>query len=224
MDDTLLFIPPCCVDRKLPKAVMEAPGRSLTFYTHGDVTMEKFYRAVSYLVADTPVMVVSMAVASMDTLTFLNQCFEREWITHLVLSTRLNCRELIQRFLPRYPDKILYACAKDVSEVSSHMVLYSDKQILSLEGPMLERADNMHLTCYHLSFTPSRINAYNANDWGNPLRNVLLPDVLRHRASTRSSRNRNRDAVLYNFLDCKFVPSQEARSDAPKDHYMFNDY
>lgn len=25
MDDTLLFIPPCCVDKKLPKAVMQAP-------------------------------------------------------------------------------------------------------------------------------------------------------------------------------------------------------
>lgn len=41
MDDTLLFIPPCCVDSKLPRAVMQAPSRVLTFYTHGDVTDRK---------------------------------------------------------------------------------------------------------------------------------------------------------------------------------------
>ena len=36
MNDTL-FIPPCCVDKKLPRAIIQAPRRALSFYTHGDV-------------------------------------------------------------------------------------------------------------------------------------------------------------------------------------------
>ena len=67
MDDTLLFIPPCCVDKKLPRAVMQAPHRALTFYTHGDVTMEKFYRAVSYMVIDAHVMVIAMPAVEPET-------------------------------------------------------------------------------------------------------------------------------------------------------------
>ena len=50
MDDTLLFIPPCCVDKKLPKAVMQAPRRALSFFTHGDVLVDKFVHAIGYLV------------------------------------------------------------------------------------------------------------------------------------------------------------------------------
>ena len=51
MDDTLLFIPPCCVDKKLPKAVMQAPRRALSFFTHGDVLVDKFFHAIGYMVA-----------------------------------------------------------------------------------------------------------------------------------------------------------------------------
>ena len=54
MDDNLLFIPPCCVDKKLPKAVMQAPRRALSFYTHGDVLLDKFFHAIGYLADTTP--------------------------------------------------------------------------------------------------------------------------------------------------------------------------
>ena len=73
MDDTLLFIPPCCVDKKLPQAVTQAPQRMLVFYTHGDVTMEKFYRAISFLVIDAHVMALSMPTANNDRFVFLQQ-------------------------------------------------------------------------------------------------------------------------------------------------------
>ena len=59
MDDTLLFIPPCCVNKMLPKAMKEAPRRMLSFYTHGDVTAEKFYRAISYEMISRHVLVRS---------------------------------------------------------------------------------------------------------------------------------------------------------------------
>ena len=125
MDDTLLFMPPCCVDKKLPKAVNQAPYRQLTFYTHGDVTVEKFYKAVSYLMIGSHVMVLTMPSPKQETFVFLQQCFEREWITHLVLSTCRSCDTLIAKYLGDYADRIIYAQSDDVSDLSSHMVLYN---------------------------------------------------------------------------------------------------
>lgn len=115
MDDTLLFIPPCCVDTKLPKAVNQAPHRQLTFYTHGDVTVEKFYKAVSHLVIDSHVMVLTMPCPKLETFMFLAQCFERGWITHLILSTVYSCDSLLNKHLGEYADRIIYAQSDDVS-------------------------------------------------------------------------------------------------------------
>ena len=139
MDDTLLFIPPCCVEKKLPKAVNQAPHRQLIFYTHGDVTVEKFYKAVSYLVVDSHVMVLTMTSPKQETFVFLQQCFEREWITHLVLSTCRPCDTLMAKYLSDYADRIIYAQSDDVSNLSSHMVLYNKDRALTLSGPLFNR-------------------------------------------------------------------------------------
>ena len=119
MDDTLLFIPPCCVDNKLPKAVNQAPHRQLTFYTHGDVTAEKFYKAVSHLVIDSHVMVLTMPSPKQETFMFLEQCFERGWITRLVLSTYRSCDSLIAKYLSAYADRIIYAQSDTQSKTLS---------------------------------------------------------------------------------------------------------
>ena len=83
MDDTLLFIPPCCVDQKLPKAVIQAPHSQLTFYTHGDVTAEKFYKALSHLMIDAHIMVLTMTSPKQETFMFLEQCFELRQVAEL---------------------------------------------------------------------------------------------------------------------------------------------
>lgn len=181
MDDTLLFIPPCCVDNKLPKAVNQAPHRQLTFYTHGDVTVEKFYKAVSHLVIDSHVMVLTMPLPKQETFMFLEQCFERGWITHLVLSTYRSCDSLIAKHLGDYADRIIYAQSDDVSDLSSHMVLYNKDRALTLTGPMFDRPQiDVRLAAYTIVFHPSHLLNSTA-DWGNSLRNILFPDVLRQR-------------------------------------------
>lgn len=226
MDDTLLFIPPCCVDKKLPSAIIQAPYRCLSFYTHGDVTAEKFYKAVSHLVVGVQAMVLTMNHTGVDTMGFLRQCFEREWISSLVLSTLDDCSKLVKRFLADYADKVLYVQSDDVSELSSHMVVYSSCQALSIEGPMYERAHDVRLVSYSLTFTPSRALTYNSHDWGNSLRNVLFPDVLRHRHAVLQDKREVKDAALRKFLACDFVPRYSdagGRDVEPaKDHYMFD--
>lgn len=210
MDDTLLFIPPCCVDKKLPKAVNQAPYRQLTFYTHGDVTAEKFYKAVSHLVIDPHVMVLTMPFPQQETFMFLEQCFERGWITRLVLSTYRSCDTLLNRYLSEYADRIIYAQSEDVSELSSHMVLYNKDRALTLSGPMYDRPQtDVRLAAYTLVFHPSHLLNSTA-DWGNSLRNILFPDVLRHRKKMFAKGiKRITDKEIDRFIHLEFPPFKD---------------
>ena len=210
MDDTLLFIPPCCVDNKLPKAVNQAPHRQLTFYTHGDVTVEKFYKAVSHLVIDAHVMVLTMPEPKQETFMFLEQCFERGWITHLVLSTYRSCDSLITKHLGDYADRIIFAQSDDVNNLSSHMVLYNKDRALTLSGPMFDRPQlEVRLASYTLIFHSSYILSSTA-DWGNPLRNILFPDVLRHRKKMFAGGIKNiTDREIDRFIHLEFPPLRE---------------
>ena len=210
MDDTLLFMPPCCVDKKLPKAVNQAPHRQLTFYTHGDVTVEKFYKAVSYLVIDTHVLVLTMPSPKQETFALLQQCFERGWITHLVLSTYRSCDSLMAKYLGDYTDRIIYAQSDDVSDLSSHMVLYNNESALTLSGPMYDRPQmDVRLAAYNLVLYPSHVLSTTA-DWGNPICNILFPDVLRHRKKMFANGvKRIKDKEIDRFIHHEFPPISE---------------
>ena len=210
MDDTLLFIPPCCVDKKLPNAVNQAPHRQLTFYTHGDVTVEKFYKAMSYLLIDAHVMVLTMPSPREESFALLRQCFERGWITRLVLSTYRSCDSLIAKYLGDYIDRIIYAQSNDVSELSSHMVLYNKDRSLTLSGPMYDRPQtDVRLAAYTLVFYPSLLLNSTA-DWGNALRNILFPDVLRHRKKMFAGGiKRITDKEIDRFIHLEFPPLKD---------------
>ena len=206
MDDTLLFIPPCCVDKKLPQAVTQAPQRMLVFYTHGDVTMEKFYRAISYLVIDAHVMALSMPNVNSDSFVFLQQCFERRWITHLILTTANDCSKMVAKYLSDYKDKVLYTQSKDVTDVASHMVLYNYERAVVLTGLMTDRPYTANLVSYTLTFYPNFSLFSTKSDWSHPIRNVLFPDILRHRQQTHASLNKVQSPTLDHFLHFEFPP------------------
>ena len=206
MDDTLLFIPPCCVDKKLPQAVTKAPQRMLVFYTHGDVTMEKFYRAISFLVIDAHVMALSMPNVNSDSFVFLQQCFERRWITHLILTTANDCSKMVDKYLSDYKDKVLYTQSKDVTDVASHMVLYNDERAVVLTGLMTDRPYTANLVSYTLTFYPNFSLFSTKSDWSHPIRNVLFPDILRHRQQTHASLNKVQSPTLDHFLHFEFPP------------------
>ena len=207
MDDTLLFIPPCCVDKKLPKAIGQAPHRQLTFYTHGDVTVEKFYKAVSHLLMDAHVMVLTMPSPREESFALLRQCFERGWMTRLVLSTYRSCDSLLAKYLSDYIDRIIYTQSDDVSDLSSHMVLYNKDRALTLSGPMYDRPQtDVRLAAYTIVFYPSHLLNSTA-DWGNPIRNILFPDVLRHRKKMfAGGLKRIKDKEIDRFIHLEFPP------------------
>ena len=206
MEDTLLFIPPCCVDRKLPRAIMQAPYRSLTFYTHSDVTLEKLYRAVGYMLEQSHTMVVSMTFIEVETMAFFLQCFERGWINALVLSTSQDCSAMVDKYLSDYKNKVLYVQHRDATDGASHLVLYSADKALVVEGPMYSRTMSARLTNYHATFYPILSTYSNSQDFGNPLRNALFPDVLRHRQGAKQSKRTNLCSELTHFLNVEFPP------------------
>lgn len=206
MDDTLLFIPPCCVNVKLPQAVMQAPRRSLTFYTHSDVTMEKFYRAVSCLVDNAHLMVLAIPYLGSDTVLFLQQCFERGWISDLVLSTLGDYTDIIHRHLSQYADHLLYISHRDATFCASHMVLYNDEKALVLSGPMYDRIRDNALSAYSLMFFSNQQLFSNKHNWGNPIRNAVLPDVIRLRQMALRNGGQLKSPVLDRFIHAEFPP------------------
>ena len=237
MDDTLLFIPPCCVDKKLPKAVMQAPRRALSFYTHGDVLVDKFFHAVGCMADTNPVrgtknhfcvMVLAMTVSRTSStgyiINYLKTCFEREWITHLVLSTDKSVEDWIDIHMQEYKDRILYVNHKDVTVQTSHMVLYNEEKAFTVAGPMLDTPTGK-LSYYSMVLYPNYSTCNDASDWSNPLKNILFPDILRHRQRVAKEKRKVDSIILNRFLQSKLPPYEEDKEqEGPRDYYDFGGF
>lgn len=233
MDDTLLFMPPCCIDRKLPIAVMQAPRRALTFYTQGDVIVEKFFHAAACLIDDINphhkqnycVMVLSSTVSRTSAtgamIVYLRTCFERGWITHLVLSTDKSVEDWLDIHMQEYRSRILYLHHKDVTPQASHMVLYNAYKAFTLTGPMLDTVSSK-LSSYTMCLYPDQSGWSNSGDWTNPLRNACMPDVLRHRQQVRKEKREIKDMILNRFLKANFPPYDEDKE--PESHRDYHDF
>lgn len=109
--------------------------------------------------------------------------------------------------------------SKDVSHTSSHMVLYNKDRALTLSGAMLDCV-KPSLESYTLVFYPHHVLA-TGNDWGNPIRNILFPDVLRHRQKVPDRQRKTLDKELRRFLDVKFPPYDNDGDDSERDYYSF---
>lgn len=208
MDDTLLFIPPCCASDKMPKAMMAAPRNALIFYTHGDVSFELFYKAISYLVDEPHVLVLTMPLIDPSTVAYLSLCFDRGWITDLVLSTSSNESKLIDKYLSPYKPHILLVDSRNVTQYSAHMVLYGRNKALTLNGPMLYTKSTENLVSYSAQLHISTALWSDNIKWGNPLLNILLPDVLRIRKKY-NKHVEGKSEALKRFVEQRFMPQDD---------------
>lgn len=204
MDDTLLFIPPCCVDKKLPAAILQAPRYNLVFYTHGDVTWMDMYKAVAHLVGDGATMVLTARWLSSTSIDYLCMCFERGWINNLVL-TLSRPTPLVSMLERHYGRKVLIAVSGQADSAFSHMVLYTKDKVLIINGPMFDDPVKMfHTVSYSATLYANR-DVFTKADWGNPLRNILLPVTLIHRkAHTKEELLTSKTMALYDFYMANF--------------------
>lgn len=199
------YIPPCCVSSKLPLAMMDAPKRTLVFHTNCDVVFEDFYRAISSYISDPHVLVLNMSDPNIHVVRFLLQCFERKWITDLVLTTATDKRKLIESELKEYLSHVLYAVTPHCSYLTGKMVIYSDTQALTLCGPMFHsKPRELSMATYTLVYQSSFPPAIGTTVWGNHLRNVLMPDTLIHRSQNRTVID-HKSARLARFFDGKYI-------------------
>lgn len=47
-----LYIPPCCIDKKLPKLLRDHQSQMVVFYSQGDWNVERLWNAVSHMVSN----------------------------------------------------------------------------------------------------------------------------------------------------------------------------
>ena len=114
------------------------------------------------------------------------------------------------KYLGDYTERIIYAQSDDVSELSSHMVLYNKDRALTLNGPMFDRPQpEKALVSYTLVFHPSHL-LNSTSDWGNSLRNILFPDVLRQRKKLFAAGVKLiKDKEIDSFIHLEFPPLRE---------------
>ena len=119
-----------------------------------------------------------------------------------------HAKTVIKKYLAPYRNKILYVQSQDVTTLASHMVLYNSEKALIINGPMLARPQlDFRLVAYNAMFYPNFCLFARIWDWGNPLRNVLFPDAMRHRHALLEHKIRKLDdVVLDRFIHLEFPP------------------
>lgn len=133
-------------------------------------------------------MFLSIPSLSPSVANLLLQCFEREWITDLILSTYRNDTEMVKCTLKNHLDHVSYA-HDNVDYYSSQMVLYTSpaldierRQMLCLTGPLFAKIKEKGALCaYTLTFhvqMPVNTPAENSD----PLSNAVLPFAMVHRS------------------------------------------
>ena len=117
-----------------------------------------------------------------------------------------DCSKMVAKYLSDYKDKVLYTQSKDVTDVSSHMVLYNYERAVVLTGLMTDRPYTANLVSYTMTFYPNFSLFSTKSDWSHPIRNALFPDILRHRQQTHASLNKVQSPTLDHFLHFEFPP------------------
>ena len=105
---TTMMIEPCCCERQLPQLLKEANGMTMMF-TNGDVTLDHFFRSVSSLAGTRHKMMLVMAEPDVQVMRWLRYWLQRGWTTEVQLTTKTDCKELVQTELEGLTERISLA-------------------------------------------------------------------------------------------------------------------
>jgi hypothetical protein len=105
---TTMMIEPCCCERQLPQLLKEANGMTMMF-TNGDVTLDHFFRSVSSLAGTRHKMMLVMAEPDVQVMRWLRYWLQRGWTTGVQLTTKTDCKELVQTELEGLTERISLA-------------------------------------------------------------------------------------------------------------------
>ena len=82
------IIEPCCAERQIGQLLREHRGHAVLFQTNGDVTLEKWMKAVMLLSGDRPrTLTLAVPVFTQKMMAAMAKYLQLEWVAHLRLMT-----------------------------------------------------------------------------------------------------------------------------------------
>lgn len=130
---TTMMIEPCCCERQLPQLLKEANGMTMMF-TNGDVTLDHFFRSVSSLAGVRHKMILVMAEPDVQVMRWLRYWLQRGWTTEVQLTTKTDCKELVQTELEGLTERVSLAID---DTLQSELVSFEGDGTVVVAGRML---------------------------------------------------------------------------------------
>lgn len=175
-----MIIEPCCAPKQLPSALKASPTGAVVYHTNGDVTFEKLYHSIAYLIESPAVMVLTLPFIDVPTLRYLDHCFNRGWITDLILTTQQPSLDLVRKVLSEHQSHVSYISYERISPASSSLTLFSDTQSLIVNGEIPLTSQN--------TLIPN-ILIYYASSSLDMIRGIIAPVLSLHRISIKRDKS-----------------------------------
>ena len=151
MDDEL-YMPPCCIDRKLPPLI-KSGGACSFFYSQGDWGLQKLWNAASSLVPNTSFSFLAVETLDVYALRFIRTYFERGWIRAIAIVTADQCHDIIKTELSKYLDRVWYCGRQKMAAYSNLWIRTSHTEALVISGPLSHTEGMKHPCAYTASLT-----------------------------------------------------------------------
>ena len=183
------MIEPCCCDRQAPAAI-KAAGGNATLFTNGDVTVQKWFSALSSLAGPNHQMTLLVRQPDVQLLRWLRTWMQRGWTTQLHLTTLSSSTAseasasersvqstgvlasdvptLVAAELDGLTDRV--TVAQDTSMPTEMVIFQGERGVVVIAGPMLT-APQPGLTVYACHYDKD----------GQPIADLLAAVTARHR-------------------------------------------
>ena len=160
--DEELYIPPCCIDQKLPHVIQS--GSCVYFYSRGDWGLQQLWAAVSQLVSGSALCVLVVHTVDVHTLRFLKTYFDRGWMGALVLITSTDDTAIVKSELSAYLGNLWYCPNAEDASRNQLWIRSSNLTTMVISGPITiaERFAETAMCSYTSSLSTSDITAKRA--------------------------------------------------------------
>lgn len=132
------MIEPCCCERQAP-AVMTEYGRRTAMWTNGDVTLEHWFRALSYKAGPNHQMTLLVRRVDVQMLRWVRQWMNRGWTTRLQLTTAEPCADMVATELEGLTDRV--SLAVDGTQTEELLLMLGNEGAMMISGRMLSQPE-----------------------------------------------------------------------------------
>lgn len=132
------MIEPCCCERQAP-TVMTEYGRRTAMWTNGDVTLDHWFRALSYKAGPNHQMTLLVRRVDVQMLRWVRQWMNRGWTTRLQLTTAEPCADMVATELEGLTDRV--SLAVDGTQTEELLLMLGNEGAMMISGRMLSQPE-----------------------------------------------------------------------------------